>query len=122
MTQGQVMGLSGQTGMAGGDHIHFAMQLDNRLLTGTFDLCSESKRPKIFACVLGIHYFGGMGCQTGNYYVAVFDVDNQNKAQFLWGGTDMMNIYNGVAKLDAHGAAWITLPNYFEALNRDFRY
>lgn len=26
--QGQVMGQSGQTGMAGGDHIHFAMQLD----------------------------------------------------------------------------------------------
>jgi murein DD-endopeptidase MepM/ murein hydrolase activator NlpD len=26
--QDQVMGLSGQTGMAGGDHIHFAMQLD----------------------------------------------------------------------------------------------
>ena len=26
--RGQVMGMSGQTGMAGGDHIHFAMQLD----------------------------------------------------------------------------------------------
>ena len=26
--QGQAMGVSGQTGMAGGDHIHFAMQLD----------------------------------------------------------------------------------------------
>ncbi len=26
--QGQVMGVSGMTGMAGGDHIHFAMQLD----------------------------------------------------------------------------------------------
>ena len=26
--QGQVMGLSGMTGMAGGDHVHFAMQLD----------------------------------------------------------------------------------------------
>jgi murein DD-endopeptidase MepM/ murein hydrolase activator NlpD len=26
--KGQVMGLSGMTGMAGGDHIHFAMQLD----------------------------------------------------------------------------------------------
>jgi murein DD-endopeptidase MepM/ murein hydrolase activator NlpD len=26
--RGQVMGTSGQTGMAGGDHIHFAMQFD----------------------------------------------------------------------------------------------
>ena len=28
VNQGEVMGQSGQTGMAGGDHIHFAMQLD----------------------------------------------------------------------------------------------
>ncbi len=35
---------------------------------------------------------------------------------------DMMNVYNGVATLDAHGSVWITLPDYFEALNRDFRY
>jgi murein DD-endopeptidase MepM/ murein hydrolase activator NlpD len=26
--RGQVMGFSGMTGMAGGDHIHFSMQLD----------------------------------------------------------------------------------------------
>ena len=35
---------------------------------------------------------------------------------------DMMNIYNGVALLDANGEAEIQLPNWFEALNRDFRY
>jgi hypothetical protein len=35
---------------------------------------------------------------------------------------DMMNIYNGIATLDARGSAWITMPEYFEALNRDFRY
>jgi hypothetical protein len=35
---------------------------------------------------------------------------------------DMMNVYNGVAILDAQGSVWITLPDYFEALNRDFRY
>ena len=35
---------------------------------------------------------------------------------------DMMDVYNGVATLDAHGSVWITLPDYFEALNRDFRY
>jgi hypothetical protein len=35
---------------------------------------------------------------------------------------DMMNIYNGIATLDQRGEARITLPSYFEALNKDFRY
>ena len=35
---------------------------------------------------------------------------------------DMKNIYDGNAVLDDQGAAWVTLPEWFEALNRDFRY
>jgi hypothetical protein len=35
---------------------------------------------------------------------------------------DMMNIYNGTVVLDAKGEAEIQLPDWFEALNRDFRY
>lgn len=35
---------------------------------------------------------------------------------------DMMNIYNGNAVTDADGHATIRLPDWFEALNRDFRY
>jgi len=35
---------------------------------------------------------------------------------------DMMNIYNGNVTLDANGEAWVELPAYFEALNKDFRY
>jgi trimeric autotransporter adhesin len=35
---------------------------------------------------------------------------------------DMMNIYNGIVTLDAHGAAVVTMPEWFSALNRDFRY
>ncbi|MCA1568134.1 MAG: collagen-like protein [Acidobacteria bacterium] len=35
---------------------------------------------------------------------------------------DMMNIYNGNMVTDAEGFAVVTLPDYFEALNRDFRY
>jgi hypothetical protein len=35
---------------------------------------------------------------------------------------DMMNIYSGTAVLDGRGQVWVTLPDYFEALNRDFRY
>ncbi len=35
---------------------------------------------------------------------------------------DMMNVYNGNTQLDSNGEAWIELPEWFEALNRDFRY
>ena len=35
---------------------------------------------------------------------------------------DMMNIYNGIVILDKHGKAVVALPDYFEALNQDFRY
>jgi hypothetical protein len=35
---------------------------------------------------------------------------------------DMMNVYNGNVVTDSRGEAVITLPAYFGALNRDFRY
>ena len=35
---------------------------------------------------------------------------------------DMMNIYNGIAELNSRGEAWVRLPDYFQALNQDFRY
>jgi hypothetical protein len=35
---------------------------------------------------------------------------------------DMMNVYNGNIMTDRRGLAVVILPNYFEALNRDFRY
>jgi hypothetical protein len=35
---------------------------------------------------------------------------------------DMKNIYDGVATLDGSGAATVTLPTYFGALNKDVRY
>lgn len=35
---------------------------------------------------------------------------------------DMMNVYNGNVLLDAQGQAYVELPEWFEALNKDFRY
>jgi hypothetical protein len=35
---------------------------------------------------------------------------------------DMMNVYNGNVTLDANGEAWVQMPEWFDALNRDFRY
>jgi hypothetical protein len=35
---------------------------------------------------------------------------------------DMKNVYDGLVVLDKRGEAWVQLPEYFEALNKDFRY
>jgi hypothetical protein len=35
---------------------------------------------------------------------------------------DMLNIYNGLVQLDDHGAAVVELPEWFDALNHEFRY
>lgn len=35
---------------------------------------------------------------------------------------DVMNIYNGIAVFDNSGRATVTMPDWFEALNKDFRY
>jgi hypothetical protein len=36
--------------------------------------------------------------------------------------SEMKNVYDGVARLDKEGAAWVELPEWLEALNGDFRY
>ena len=35
---------------------------------------------------------------------------------------DMMNVYNGNVSTDANGFATVKMPDYFSALNKDFRY
>jgi hypothetical protein len=35
---------------------------------------------------------------------------------------DMKNVYDGVVVLDGTGDAWVELPDWFETLNRDYRY
>ena len=36
--------------------------------------------------------------------------------------SEMMNIYTGMARLDASGATTVSLPDWFEAVNNHFRY
>ncbi len=50
------------------------------------------------------------------------DPANQYLSHSFVESPDMMNIYNGNITTDGAGYAIVTLPNYFEALNQDFRY
>ena len=51
-------------------------------------------------------------------------LDPQNKYLYhsFVESPDMMNVYNGNVRTDRHGKATVTLPDYFMALNKDFRY
>ena len=50
------------------------------------------------------------------------DPENKTLSHSFVESPDMMNIYNGNAILDRRGRAVVTLPAYFQALNREFRY
>lgn len=50
------------------------------------------------------------------------DPENKYLSHSFVESPDMKNIYDGVVVLDANGEATVQLPDWFEALNRDFRY
>ena len=50
------------------------------------------------------------------------DPENKYLSHSFVESPDMKNIYDGVTRLDANGEATVVLPEWFEALNQDFRY
>jgi hypothetical protein len=50
------------------------------------------------------------------------DPTNKNLYHSFVESPDMMNIYNGNVTTDGSGYATVSLPNWFDALNKDFRY
>jgi len=75
-------------------------------------------------------YFNGSVVVTGTLYkgALAFAIDHpldpENKYLYHSGveSPDMMDIYNGNVVLDANGENRVELPEWFEALNQDFRY
>jgi trimeric autotransporter adhesin len=75
-------------------------------------------------------YFGGDVNVTGNVsksggsFKIDHPLDPANKYLYhsFVESPDMMNIYNGNVVTDANGDALVPLPDWFETLNRDFRY
>jgi hypothetical protein len=70
-----------------------------------------------------VEVLGTLSKSAGSFKID-HPLDPQNKylSHSFVESPDMMNVYNGNVVLDAKGEATVTLPSYFEALNRDFRY
>jgi len=98
---------------------------------------------KIRLAVLAVFSFAGSGSPNGwaGYFGGDVDVngtlfknagafkidhplDPANKYLYhsFVESPDMLNIYNGNVVLDANGEAVVALPDWFGAINRDFRY
>lgn len=70
-----------------------------------------------------VHVAGTLSKTSGSFKID-HPLDPANKYLYhsFVESPDMMNIYNGNAVLDGAGEAWVEMPAWFNALNRDFRY
>jgi hypothetical protein len=92
---------------------------------------SGSSKTQVFTVdASGNGYFAGNLNVTGNVSKGSgsFKIDhprdpaNKYLSHSFVESPDMMNVYNGIVVLDAKGSAWVALPDYFQNLNRDYRY
>ena len=70
-----------------------------------------------------VHVNGTLTKAGGSFLIDhPLDPENRTLSHSFVESPDMMNVYNGNVRTDADGYATVTLPEWFEALNRDFRY
>jgi hypothetical protein len=70
-----------------------------------------------------VHVLGTLSKSSGSFKIDhPLDPENKYLSHSFVESPDMMNIYNGVIVLDSDGSAVVELPEYVEALNREFRY
>lgn len=70
-----------------------------------------------------VHVTGTLSKPAGSFMIDhPLDPENKNLYHSFVESPDMMNFYNGNVTLDGKGEATVEMPDWFEALNRDFRY
>lgn len=70
-----------------------------------------------------VHVEGTLSKLAGSFKIDhPMDPENKYLSHSFMESPEMMNVYSGVVVLDDQGRGIVMLPEYFEALNRDFRY
>jgi hypothetical protein len=76
-----------------------------------------------FQVIGNTHVTGTLSKGGGSFKIDhPLDPENKYLSHSFVESPDMMNIYNGNITTDSNGVAVIELPDYFDSLNRDFRY
>jgi hypothetical protein len=112
-------GVYGESGLANGDGV-VGICNSGRAAHGVYGQ-STSGWAGYFS---GKVHVTGMLSKGGGSFKIDHPLDPANKylSHSFVESPDMMNIYNGNIALDANGEAVVELPEWFETLNRDFRY
>ncbi len=132
-TSGPANGLWGLTQSPQGNAVYLVNSGGGNLIFGSQ---SDGGSATFYVQGNGGGYFGGSVQINGNLNVGgtltkgggSFKIDdpldpaNKYLSHSFVESPDMMNVYNGNVTTDENGSATVELPNYFEALNRDFRY
>jgi hypothetical protein len=111
----------GQATRAGASKALWGYALGN----GTFGIYADGSGVGSYAGYFQgrVHVNGLLSKSAGSFKIDhPLDPMNKYLSHSFVESPDMMNVYNGNITLDAKGEATITMPNWFEALNRDFRY
>lgn len=90
-----------------------------------FGVVGRTESPNGFAgfFVGRVHVAGFLSKAAGAFKIDhPLDPENKYLSHSFVESPEMMNIYNGIVTLGKDGSAEVTLPDWFEALNRDFRY
>ena len=70
-----------------------------------------------------VHVNGTLSKAAGSFKIDhPLDPENKYLSHSFVESPDMKNVYDGIVTTDADGYATVELPDWFEALNRDFRY
>jgi hypothetical protein len=97
--------------------------VNNQFRFGTVNSTTETIAMNIARGSTAVAVVGTLSKGGGTFKIDhPLDPENKYLYHSFVESPDMMNIYNGNVVTDARGYATITLPAYFEALNKDFRY
>ena len=118
-------GGDGDAGIYGISHANNGNGLIGECSTGSLAFAIWGKSTTGFAGYFdgNVRVNGTLSKSAGSFKIDhPLDPDNKYLSHSFVESPDMKNIYDGIATLDAVGQAVVELPDWFSALNKDFRY
>lgn len=105
------------------DNVHVYLDYDGDEI-GSLSVLNDASQSVLWVNESGdASVLGNLSKGSGSFRIDhPLDPENRYLSHSFVESPDMMNVYNGNVTLDDNGQAWVTLPEWFETLNRDYRY